>query len=383
MQVPATGLTVGILREQAQGERRVALVPDGVAHLRRRGHDVVLETGAGRRAGHLDAEYVAAGASVTHRATLLEQADVVVCLQAPTGPHPLRPGSVLVGMLQPFLEPQRVRELAAAEVTALSFDTLPRTLSRAQALDALTSQSNVAGYRAALVAAAAYGGFFPMLTTAAGTQPPARVLVLGAGIAGLQAVATTRRLGADVTAFDVRASAQDDVRSLGAEVLDVGVSLPTTGGYARALRDSEQHRVMSAISSAAATFDVVIATSRTPGQRPPLLLTADGLAAMRPGSVVVDAAASEVGGNVEGSRLDGTVTTSSGVVVIGAGDLAADVPGAASRAYSSNVVALLDLLVRDGHVVLNLRDEVQAGLVITHGGHVVHRGLRALLGGAA
>jgi NAD(P) transhydrogenase subunit alpha len=246
-------------------------------------------------------------------------------------------------------------------------------------MDALTSQSSVAGYKAALLAADTYGGFFPLLTTAAGTTKPASVLVLGAGVAGLQAVATARRLGAVVSGFDVRESAQSDLRSVGASVLDVGVTVSSEGGYARPLTPEEQTRLTAAVADAAAGFDVVITTAQVPGRPPPVLVPAAALARMRPGSVVVDGAAGELGGNVEGSRPGGTVVTPGGVTLIGAGSLASAVPRAASTAYARNVVALVAYLTSGGALAVDLDDEVQAGLVITHGGRVVHPAVRALL----
>ncbi len=276
-----------------------------------------------------------------------------------------------------------MRRLADAGVTAVSFDTIPRTVSRAQSMDALTSQASVAGYKAALVAADAYGGFFPMLTTAAGTTKPAGVLVLGAGVAGLQAIATARRLGAVVSAFDVRESAQADIRSLGAAVLDVGVTVSSEGGYARPLTDDEQRSLTGAVAAAVSRFDVVITTAQVPGRRPPVLVPSAALTRMSPGSVVVDGAAGELGGNVEGSQPGTTVVTDRGVTVIGAGNLAAQVPRAASTAYSRNVTALIGYLAKDGRIALDLGDEVQAGLVITSGGRVVHPGVRALLEASA
>lgn len=377
------GLTVGILREQGRDERRVAVTPDGAARLAAAGHAVVVEQGAGKRAWHVDDEYAAAGARVAHRATLLDAADVVAVVSPPTDPGSLQRGQVLLGLLQPLLDLLLVRRLADVGVTAVSLDTLPRTLSRAQSMDALTSQASVAGYKAALVAADTYGGYFPMLTTAAGTSRPASVLVLGAGVAGLQAVATARRLGAVVTGFDVRAGAQEDVRSLGAQVLDVGVALEAVDGYARPLTDDEQRTVTGALADAVARFDVVITTAQVPGSRPPLLLPAAALERMSPGSVVVDGAAGDAGGNVEGSRPGSTVVTERGVTVVGAGTLAAQVPRAASAAYSRNVVATVAHLVRDGRLVLDLDDEVTAGIVITHERRVVHPQVRALLEGAA
>ena len=379
---PGQALTVGVLRETF-GENRVALTPDGVTRARAAGHPVFVEQGAGERAWYPDGEYAAAGATVVGGAAVLASSDAVVCVRASVPLPPLRPGQLLIGLLQPLLDPALLQQLADAGVTAVSFDTLPRTVSRAQSMDALSSQANVAGYKAALVAAGAYGGFFPMLTTAAGTSKPATVLVLGAGVAGLQAIATARRLGAVVTAFDVRDSAQSDIRSLGAQVLDAGVTVTSEGGYARRLTADEQRTLTAAVSAAVARFDVVITTAQVPGRPPPLLVPGEALQAMRAGSVVVDGAAGDLGGNVEGSKPGATAVTPGGVTLIGAGDLPGQVARAASTAYARNVTALLAYLTRDGALSLDLDDEVQAGLVITHEGQVVHPAVRELLGGSA
>ncbi len=349
MPTPSSGpLTVGVLREQSREERRVALTPDGAARLLATGVQVVVEQGAGRAAWFPDEQYAAAGAQVVPCATLLDTSDVVVCVHPPAVLHALGPRHALVGLLQPLLDPRLMKRLADAGVTAISFDTLPRTVSRAQSMDALTSQASVAGYKAALVAADAYGGFFPMLTTAAGTTRPARVLVLGAGVAGLQAIATCRRLGAVVSAFDVRDSAQSDIRSLGGTVLDVGVTVASEGGYARQLTEQEQGALTTAVADHVADFDVVITTAQVPGRPPPLLVPAEALARMAPGSVVVDGAAGDLGGNVEGSKAGTTYVTEGGVTLVGAGALAAQVPRAASTAYSRNVVALVAYLAPGG-----------------------------------
>ena len=374
-------LTVGVLREQAHGEQRVGLTPDSTTRLVAAGHRVVLEHGAGQAAWFSDEEYERAGATVAPCAAVLDASDVVVCLHPSAILHALSPKHIVVGLLQPLLDPQLMVRLADAGVTALSFDMLPRTVSRAQSMDALTSQASVAGYKAALVAADTYGGFFPMLTTAAGTTKPATVLVLGAGVAGLQAIATTKRLGAVVTAFDVRDSAQHDIRSLGASVLDVPVTVTSEGGYARQLTPAEQEQLTAAVAEAVGRFDVVITTAQVPGRPPPLLVPADALQRMRAGSVVVDGAASSFGGNVEGSVPDETVVSAGGVTVIGAGNLAAQVPRAASTAYARNVAALVTYFTKSGSFAVDFDDEVQAGLVITHAGRVVHPAVRAMLEG--
>jgi NAD(P) transhydrogenase subunit alpha len=248
-------------------------------------------------------------------------------------------------------------------------------------MDALSSQANVAGYKAALLAADLYGGYFPMLMTAAGTVRPASVLVLGAGVAGLQAIGTARRLGAVVTGYDVREAARADIASTGATVLDLATEATGEGGYARELTAEEAARQQDAMAAAVARFDVVITTAQVPGRTPPVLVTAAALAAMRPGSVVVDLAASALGGNVVGSEPERTVVTDGGVTVVGAGNLAAAVPRAASTAYARNVVALLSHLVTDGRVALDPGDEITAGVLVTHDGAVVHPAVRDLLNG--
>jgi NAD(P) transhydrogenase subunit alpha len=250
-------------------------------------------------------------------------------------------------------------------------------------MDVLSSQANVAGYKAALLAADSYGGYLPMFMTAAGTTRPARVLVIGAGVAGLQAISTARRLGAVVTGYDVRDAARSDVLSTGALFLDVdtAVSAAGDGGYARALTDDERDAQRSALNAAIGGFDIVITTAQVPGRRPPSLVSTSGLAAMQPGSVVIDLAASELGGNVEGSVPETTTITDNGVTVIGAGNLPSGVPKAASTAYARNIVALLAHLVRDGSVVLDPDDNITAGVLITHDGDIVRPAVRALLEG--
>jgi len=373
-------LTVGVVRQDDAGERRVALVPESVARLAALGLGTVVQEGAGAAAWFPDAEYAAAGATVLPGQAVYERADVVVCVHPPEG-APLRAGQLLLGLLQPLLQPALARRLAEAKVSAVSLDGLPRTLSRAQSMDALTSQANVAGYKAAVLAADLYGGYFPMLMTAAGTVRPASVLVLGAGVAGLQAIGTARRLGAVVTGYDVREAARADIASTGASVLDLGTEATGEGGYARELTAEEAAGQQDAMAAAVARFDVVITTAQVPGRTPPVLVTAEALAAMRPGSVVVDLAASDLGGNVVGSAPERTLVTDAGVTVVGAGNLAAAVPRAASTAYARNVVALLSHLVADGRIVFDPADEITAGVLVTHDGEVVHPAVRELVNG--
>jgi len=356
--------TLGVIRETGPGERRVAVVPDTVPKLRAAGLDVLVEADAGTGAGFGDESYVAAGASIVAADELSARADIVVCV-TPPAPDRLRAGQFLIGLLEPAARPAAVRAWAERGVTALSLDRLPRTVSRAQAMDALTSQAAVAGYKAVLVAADAYAGYFPMMTTAAGTMRPASVLVLGCGVAGLAAIGTARRLGAVVTASDVRPAARDDAASLGARWLSVGADAAGGGGYARALTDAEQEAQQAELDAALAGFDVVITTARVPGRRPPLLVTARAVAAMRPGSVLVDLAAGPLGGNVAGSMPDQTTVTPGGVTIVGAGDLAARVPTAASTAYSRNVAAVLAALIHDGAPVVDPDDDVLGALLVS------------------
>ncbi|MEV6267399.1 NAD(P) transhydrogenase subunit alpha [Kribbella sp. NPDC051936] len=351
-------LLIGCPQETGWHENRVAVTPDVVGRLGRAGFEVVLEGGAGTAAGFPDEAYVVAGARIAERSDVFAQADILAVVQRPDCRR-LRPGQIVIGLLRPYDAPEKL-----AGVTALSFEGLPRTLSRAQSMDVLTSQANVAGYKAAVLAADTFGGFFPMMMTAAGTVRPAKVLVLGGGVAGLQAIGTARRLGALVTGYDVRAAARADIASTGAAVLDLGVDAEGEGGYARTLTPDEQAAQQRALVDAIRDFDVVITTAQVPGHRPPELVPAAALAAMAPGSVVVDLAAGPLGGNVAGSPADGRTETENGVVVLGAGNLPAQLPRAASHAWARNLASVLEYLTQDGSVVLDPDDEITAGLLV-------------------
>ena len=380
-------MKVAVVRETAPGERRVALVPDAVAKLRAAGIEVLVETAAGDGAWLSDDAFTEAGATIAARDELAVAADVIVTVGRPDEQVAagLRPGQAVLGMLASLGDPGFARRLAEAGVTAISLDLIPRTLPRAQPMDALTSQANIAGYKAAVVAAGAFGRFFPLLITAAGTARPAKVLVLGAGVAGLQAIGTARRLGAVVSAYDVRPETKGEVESLGAAFIELASVGPASGegGYARVLTEEERQSQQDELASHIARQDVVITTAQVPGRRPPLLVSADALKSMAPGSVVVDMGASALGGNAEGSQPGETVVTENGVTVIGAGNLPSTMPAAASAMYARNVSALLLYLVKEGSLAVDLSDDLQRGVVITYEGQVVHPALAESAGGTA
>jgi NAD(P) transhydrogenase subunit alpha len=367
--------TIGVVKESAPGEHRVAVVPAVVPRLHERTAEVLVENDAGTGAFLPDSAYAEAGAVPVTAADLDARADVLLCVQPPPLPRVegLRAGQLLVGLLNPVGHPELVAACARRGVSAVSLDLLPRTLSRAQSMDALTSQASIAGYKAALVAADAYGRYFPMLMTAAGTAKPAQVLVLGVGVAGLAAIGTCRRLGAQVTGYDIRPETRDEVVSVGARFLDLaGVTVADgVGGYARALSDEERQAQQEALQQRIGEFDVVITTAQVPGRRPPLLVTAEAVKGMRPGSVVVDLAAGPLGGNVEGSRPDREVLLADGVLVIGAGNLASAMAPGASAAYARNIAALVAHLLPDGEPVVDPTDEIVGAMLVAHDGQVL------------
>jgi H+-translocating NAD(P) transhydrogenase subunit alpha len=376
-------MKVAVVKENAPGERRVALVPETVPRLIQAGLEVLTEQGAGDGAWFPDSAYSGAGATVVTTEDLYATADIILSVTCPNQAQVerLRAGQAVFGMLSPLIEPRLAEQLAGKNVTAVSLDGLPRTLSRAQSMDALTSQANVAGYKAVLLAAAAYGRFFPLLITAAGTARPAKLLVLGTGVAGLQAIGTARRLGAQVSGYDVRPASKGEVESLGATFIELTsvLSAAGEGGYARELTADERQAQQDELTSHIARHDVVITTAQVPGRRPPLLVTEDAVKAMAAGSVIVDMGASALGGNVAGSAPGETVVTENGVTIIGAQNLPSTVPTAASNAYSRNMSALLLHMVRDGALAIDTSDEIQAGVVVAHNGTVVHPAVAKLL----
>ncbi len=381
-------MKVSVVKESAPGERRVALVPEVLSKLRAAGLDVDVEAGAGDRAWFTDDDYAEAGAGVVSRSEALA-ADVVLMVGNPDAATvaSLRRGQVLIGMLSPLTDPDLTQALASAGVTAISLDMIPRTLPRAQPMDALSSQANIAGYKAALIAAAEYGRFFPMLITAAGTARPAKVLVLGIGVAGLQAIGTVRRLGAVVSAYDVRPETRTEAESVGATFIELSTVGPASGngGYARELTEDERLAQQQELTAHIARHDVVITTAQVPGRRPPLLVTEDALKAMTAGSVIVDMAASPLGGNVAGSEPGETIVTDNGVTIVGAAGLPASMPTAASAMYARNITALLLSLNSDGALALDGDDELLAGVIVTRDGAIVHPALLHgnLTGGSA
>ncbi|HTW04887.1 MAG TPA: Re/Si-specific NAD(P)(+) transhydrogenase subunit alpha [Streptosporangiaceae bacterium] len=378
-------MRVAVIKETGPGERRVALVPEAVAKLRAADVEVLVETGAGDGAWQSDEAFTDAGAGIVTRDELIAAADVILMVGRPDDATiaGLRTGQAVLGMFAPLADPGFAQRLAKAGVTAVSLDMIPRTLPRAQPMDALSSQANIAGYKAALVAADAFGRFFPLLITAAGTARPAKVLILGTGVAGLQAIGTARRLGAVVSAYDVRPETKTEVQSLGATFIELTSVGPASGegGYARALTEDERQAQQDELAGHIARHDVVITTAQVPGRRPPLLVTGDALKAMSAGSVIVDMGASALGGNVAGSEPGETVITENGVTVIGAANLPSRMPAAASAMYARNVTSLLQYLLKDGSLAVDLEDDLQRGVVITYEGRVVHPALAEPAGG--
>jgi proton-translocating NAD(P)+ transhydrogenase subunit alpha len=376
---------VAVLKETQAGEHRVALVPDGVKALAKLGLDVHVQTEAGAAAGARDADYQAAGARVeTDRAALLGAADLVLGVNPPDDPtvSALREGSTLIALLRPLDEPGRAKALAGRGVTALALELVPR-ITRAQAMDVLSSQANLAGYRAVLLASIRLPRLFPMMVTAAGTISAARVFVIGAGVAGLQAIATAKRLGAIVEAYDTRAAVAEQIASLGARFVTFELEVKDAqdaGGYAKAQSEEFYAKQRTFMAAQAARSDVVISTAQVPGRRAPLLLDEAGVRGMKLGSVVVDLAAA-TGGNCACTQPDQEVLVN-GVHVLGPTNLASEVPHDASRMFSRNVVNLVSHLVKEGKLQIDPEDEITKGTLVAHGRQVVHPAVLQQLGSA-
>ncbi len=364
-------MRIAVPRETAGGERRVALVPENVARLAKQGHELAVERGAGAAAGHADAAYEAAGAAVRpDAAAAMDGAAVVARVRGPDlrEADAIPQGALVVGLLQAWRSGAVLERLAARRVDALAMERVPR-ITRAQAMDALSSQATLAGYKAVLLGADALPRILPMMTTAAGTLAPAKAFVIGAGVAGLQAIATARRLGAVVSAFDVRPVVKEQVQSLGASFVEVPqVAAEGAGGYAKELGAAEQDRVLAAIAGHVKDMDLVVTTAAVPGRPAPRLLTAEMIRTMRAGSVVVDLAA-ETGGNCELTRPGETVREA-GVVVLGPLDLPSALPFHASQLYGRNVTTLLQHLSADGRLRLDPADEIAGAMLVVHDGKV-------------
>lgn len=380
-------MKVAVLKETRPGERRVALVPQGVQELTKARLEVVVEAGAGNEAGVTDAEYAAAGARVVASAAeALEDAAFVLRINPPSTAEPdevgpLPAGIILLSFLSPLTRPELVRRLADAEVTALSMELVPR-ITRAQSMDALSSQATVAGYKAVLMAANRLPRFLPMFTTAAGTIRPGKALVLGAGVAGLQAIATARRLGAVVEAFDVRPAVKEQVQSLGAKFLEAEeeVAAEGEGGYAKALSEEQHEKELALIARAIPEADIVVTTAQIPGRDAPELITEEMVRTMKAGSVIVDLAA-ESGGNCALTRC-GEVVEAHGVTILGPENLPADLPVHASQMYSKNVVTLLrEMLDKEGGLALDFANDVVGPATVTHGGQIVNERVRTVVEG--
>jgi NAD(P) transhydrogenase subunit alpha len=370
-------MRIGVVRETTPGERRVALVPETVGRLAKSGNEVVVERGAGEASSFPDRMYTEAGGTIGDAWS----ADLVLKVAKPSDDElaRIREGAVLIAFLQPLTNHALVRELARRRVTALSMDAIPR-ITRAQAMDALSSQATVAGYKAVLLAAAALPKFFPMLTTAAGTIAPAKAFVIGAGVAGLQAIATARRLGAVVEAFDTRPVVREQVQSLGAKFLevDLGETGEGAGGYAKELSEEAHRKEVELLAKAVKESDIIITTAAIPGRPAPKLITADMVRSMKPGSVIVDLAA-ETGGNTELTQA-GKVIDVDGVRIDGTTNIPSTMPYHASQMYSRNIQSLLGLMItKEGKLNLDMNDDVIKGTVITKDGEVVHEQTKKVL----
>jgi NAD(P) transhydrogenase subunit alpha len=379
-------MKLAVAKEIEVGERRVALIPDTVARLVKQGLEVWVEAGAGERAFFPDAAYEAAGAKIiADPAVLWGEADVLVKVGPPQEREDgqpevnlLKEGAVLIAFLNPLGAPIVMQRLAERKVTAFSMEMIPRS-SRAQSMDALSSQAGVAGYKATLIAAAALPKFFPMLTTAAGTIAPAKVFVMGAGVAGLQAIATARRLGAVVEAFDIRPAVKEEVQSLGAKFVEVQLDEDTVaeGGYAKEVSEAAKQRSHQVVSEHIKQSDVVITTAQVPGRKAPILVTEEMVAQMKPGAVIVDLAA-EQGGNCACTE-PGKDVVRNGVTIIGPINLPSSMPVHASQMYAKNILTLVQYLIKDGTLQLNFADDIIDSACVTHAGEVRHQRVRDVL----
>ena len=374
-------VAIAVTRERREGETRCAVTPETVKKLVALGATVTVEAGTGTGSSFPDADYVAAGAAVKpDTRAVLEGADIVLKVRGPTAQETsaLKSGAIVVALLDAYREKETVAAMAGANVTAFAMEFVPR-ISRAQVMDALSSQANLAGYRAVIEAAHAFGRGFPMMMTAAGTVAPAKVFIMGVGVAGLQAIATARRMGAVVTATDVRPATKEQVESLGAKFLAVEdeefKNAQTAGGYAKPMSPEYQAKQAELTGEHIKKQDIVITTALIPGRAAPVLVTAAQVATMKPGSVLIDLAV-EAGGNVEGCKAGEMVVTANGVSIVGITNLPGRIASDASSLYAKNLVAFVGLMIKDGALAVDLEDEILKASVVTHGGAVVHEGVR-------
>jgi NAD(P) transhydrogenase subunit alpha len=375
-------ITISTVRETVPGERRVALTPDVAKKLKAKQVGLVIQHDAGKAASFADAAYKDVEVTPDARSALA-RADVLLTVQPPTLEEiaALKPGTVTIGYLQPHLAPERIKALRDAKITSFAMELLPRT-TRAQAMDVLSSQANIAGYKAVLIAAEASPKFFPMLTTAAGTVRPSKALIVGAGVAGLQAIATARRLGAQVEGFDVRPETKEQIQSLGAKYVELGVSAAGAGGYARELTAEERAQQQAALAEHIKGVDVIVTTAAVPGRKAPRIISADMVRGMKAGSVIVDIAA-ETGGNCELTEPGKTIVTDNGVTIIGPVNLAATTPIHASELYAKNLYNFLELsITKEGDLHLDWDDELIAKTCVTHAGEIKHEPTKQLVEGA-
>ncbi len=378
-------MRIAVAKEIEVSERRVALTPDAVSRLVKQGLEVWVERGAGERAFFTDSAYEAAGATIGDTATVWSEADILLKVSPPQereNGQPeiemLREGSVLMAFLNPLGNPDLARQLAERKVTSFSMELIPRT-TRAQSMDALSSQASIAGYKAVLIGAAALPKYFPMLTTAAGTIAPAKVFVMGAGVAGLQAIATARRMGSVVEAFDIRPAVKEEVQSLGAKFVEVKLDEQTTaaGGYAKEISEASKQRTQEVVSEHVKNADVVITTAQVPGRKAPVLVTEEMAAQMKPGSVIVDLAA-EQGGNCACTE-PGKDIVWNGITIIGPINLPSSMPVHASQLYSKNLTSLMQLLIKDKALQLNFADDIVDSACVTHAGEIRNSRVRDAL----
>ena len=373
-------MKIAVVKEKGMGERRVALVPNVINSLVGKGLEVWVESGAGNKAFFSNAAYEEVGAQIISDPETLWGADVVLKVSAPTPDEMkwMRSGSIFVGLLDPLVNLELVQELASRQITVMAMELIPR-ISRAQSMDVLSSQASLAGYQAALIAASALPKYFPMLTTAAGTIPPAKVFVIGAGVAGLQAIATARRLGAQVSGFDIRPEVKEQVQSLGAKFVELQLEeeTQTTGGYAKELSDRSKHMTQELIAQHVRQSDVVITTARVPGKKAPLLVTTEMVEQMKPGSVIVDMAADQ-GGNCACSEA-GREVFLHGVTILGPQNIPATMPIHASELYGKNISTFLMQLVKDGQLHLDFEDEIVDSACLTHAGEVHNARVRSAI----